>query len=45
MSALLEQNLDLIVEFYNILDADQQARVIAMVQKRFNKFDRFMSET
>ena len=45
LSALLEQNLDLIVEFYNILDADQQARVMETIQKRFNRIDRFINET
>ena len=45
LSALLEQNLDLIVEFYNVLDADQQARIMETIQKRFNRMDRFINET
>ncbi len=33
----MEENLDLFVEFYNILDEDQKAHVIKMIRKRIGK--------
>ncbi len=45
LSAFVDQNMDILLQFYNVLDANQQARVMAKVQKRFNRIDRFMDES
>lgn len=37
MPGLMEDNLDLFVEFYNVLDEDQKARLIKMIQKKIGK--------